>query len=111
MKKINPVESLRQVGGGNPHVEEIAGIWNDAHDTLNSRHSAQDAIYSNGGGYSSEIINGHGDEKPFPTDIAAVNGDRVTASEPSDFGTPVIPVPEDGFGDRGSGVDKITGRR
>lgn len=111
MKKIDPVESLRQVGGGNPHTEEIAQVWGEAHETMTSPHSvAHDAKYSNGAGFSSEIINERGDTRPFPSEIAAVGGTHVSATEPNDFGTPVIPAPFDGFGGSGSGVDKITGR-
>jgi hypothetical protein len=111
MKPINPVEALRQAGGGNPQVEEQAQVHRAAYDIASAPDSrglpARDATFSNGGGYSSLVSAGRGDDTPFPQDVAAVGGTRTSATDPVDFGHTLTPVPEDGFGAAASGVDAI----
>jgi hypothetical protein len=119
MKNINPVEALRQVGGGNPQVEEQAEIHSAAHGRIRTEPDpatglpAKDATLNWGGGYSMSVNpGGPGDRTDFPEAVAGITGQRSNVDpEPQDFGHASTPVPEDGFGDRGSGIANITGRR
>ena len=114
MKPIDPVEALRQAGGGSPRVEEQAEAHASAYGRIETKPDpatglpARDAIFSNGGGYSATVTSGRGDDVPYPQDVAAVSGQRSSVDpEPQDFGHRLTPVPEDGFGAAASGVDAI----
>jgi len=116
MKQIDPVEALRQVGGGNPRVEEQAEVHSAAHGRIRTEPDAatglpaHDSTLSWGGGYSATVSSGRGDDVPFPQDVAGVSGVRTSVNpEPQDF--PQLTANEpDGFADRGSGIANITGR-
>lgn len=113
MKHIDPVANARAVitGQNNPKVEELAEFWGASHDRLESAHQpANDSKLSYSGG-NPVVINEREDERQYPDNVVSINGDHIAATEPSTFGNPVTPVPFDGFGAEGSGVDNITGKR
>lgn len=111
MKPIDPQESLRQAGGGNPHIEEVAQMHAHAH--RRAEHTSpsttsipvKDSTFSNGGGRGLEV-HPRGDDAPFPSGVAMLSGSTSIASAPSLFPT-LTPNEPDGFEDRGSGVDNI----
>jgi hypothetical protein len=114
MKPINPIESLRQVGGGNPQVEEQAQVHSSAYGIASAPDPAtglpvKDATFNNGGGYSASINpGGPGDTTDFPQDVAALSATRSSVDPNArDFGHELTPNEPDGWEDRGSGVDNI----
>lgn len=122
MKKLDPVESLRQVGGETPAMAEQAQVAAAAYGRIEEEPAppdaatglpmpAHDSTLSWGGGYSATVSSGRGDDVPFPQEVAGVNGVRSSVNPEPSFGD-VTPNEPDGFTDSGSGVENITrGRR
>lgn len=111
MKQMNPIESLKQVGGGNPHTEELAQFHNAAYGRIETEPDAatglpaHDAVYSNGAGFSAIVTpGGVGGTTDFPQEVARLSG-TVTSVEPPLNN--VIPVPEDTETRKGSWSEMV----
>ena len=108
MKQMNPTESLSQVGGGSPGIEEQAALASAAYGRIETEPDAATGLPAhdatlNWGGGSAMTINPGGprDTSSFPANIAAVTAPHSTVS-PEPTLDNVVPVPYDGFGDSGS---------
>jgi hypothetical protein len=107
MKPMNPVEALRQVGGGDGASQEQAEFHDRAYGRIEqpdaTGNAAHDTTLNWGGGNRSVNPGGPGDDTNFPENVAGVSGERSTADpQPQDFGHKLTSVPEDGFGAAGS---------
>jgi hypothetical protein len=123
VKKLEPYQSLRDVNGVTPSMQEQAQCAAAAYGRVEEDPAppdaatglpmpANDATLNWGGGYSMSINpGGPNDNTPFPEDVARVSGRRSSVSPvPQDFGHALTPNEPDGFEDRGSGIGNITGR-
>jgi hypothetical protein len=118
MKQLDPYQSLRDVNGVTPSMQEQAQVANAALGRIDIEPAppdkatglnmpVKDATLNWGGGYSMSVNpGGPNDDTPFPADVAGVSGRRSNVDPRPDFGD-VTPNAPDGFEDRGSGVNNI----